>query len=388
MHSNSFMPCSLLTRYISPIEERPHSVYPSLSSSMKVVHFLCLFIAVIILGDQEPYYIPHDYYDFWMVVGRNSSGQLYFNPASKSRRVFIWKPYNASIAPTLFFEDHPEVLQDDLSTTSSRIYAGIASANVSITSPATLEEVTETIPPKRPSGHFSTSTPTAAALKVTLPGKKARNITASPPGMNLLQLHETLRQAKLSSKLNRQQDALNLTLPQSRNGTHELPSPSTDKIVYAKDEISLTKEKSHLSYIRKAKLRVKRQISPDVATELNLNNAQLNSLQTQVNRRFLVGYDCANPQEVKPISSFIRDPCEPIADNQQDNYEIDDTVQYQIFQYETRREFKGTRCERHISQFTYYCGNADHSSPYPQETFYHQPKALHWDQCKELASLG
>ena len=42
----------------------------------------------------------------------------------------------------------------------------------------------------------------------------------------------------------------------------------------------------------------------------------------------------------------------------------------------------------YISQFTYYCGNADHASPYPQETFYHKPKALHWDQCKELASLG
>ena len=147
MHSNAFMPCSPLTRYISMIEERPHSVYPSLSSSMTAIPFLCLFIAVITLGDQEPYYIPHNYYDFWMVVGRNSSGQLYFNPASNSRRVFIWKPYNASIAPTLFFEDHPEILQDDLSTTSSRISAGIASANVSITSPATLEEVKETIPP-------------------------------------------------------------------------------------------------------------------------------------------------------------------------------------------------------------------------------------------------
>ena len=327
MHSNSFMSCSLLTRYISMIEERPHSVYPSLSSSMTAIPFLCLFIAVITLGDQEPYYIPHDYYDFWMVVGRNSSGQLYFNPASNSRRVFIWKPYNASIAPTLFFEDHPEILQDDLSTTSSRISAGIASANVSITSPATLEEVKETIPPKRPSGHFSAITPTAAALEIPPPAKKERkNVTASQPGMNLLQLHQTLRRAKLTTTLNRQQDIPDLIVPQSKNDTHELPSPSTDKIVYAKDKISLTEESSCLSYIRKAKLRVKRQISPDVATELNLNEAQLNSLQAQVNRRFLVGYDCANPQEVKPISSFIRDPCEPIADNQQDNYEIDDAA--------------------------------------------------------------
>ena len=105
MHLNSFMPCSLLTGYISRTEERLHSVYPSLSLSMKAIPLLCLFIAVIILGDQEPYYIPHDYYDFWMVVDRNSSGQLYFNPTPNSRRVFIWKPYNASIAPTLFFED-------------------------------------------------------------------------------------------------------------------------------------------------------------------------------------------------------------------------------------------------------------------------------------------
>ena len=53
-----------------------------------------------------------------------------------------------------------------------------------------------------------------------------------------------------------------------------------------------------------------------------------------------------------------------------------------------RREFQGTRCELYISQFTYYCGNADHASPYPQETFYRRPKVLHWDQCKELATLG
>ena len=162
------------------IEERPHSVYPSLSSSMTAISFLCLFIAVITLGDQEPYYIPHDYYDFWMIVGRNSSGQLYFDPASNSRRVFIWKPYNASIAPTPFFEDHLEILQDDLSTTSSRISAGIASANVPVTSPATLEEVKETIPPKLPSGHFSAISPSAAALEIPPPGKKMRkNVTTS-----------------------------------------------------------------------------------------------------------------------------------------------------------------------------------------------------------------
>ena len=56
------MSCSLITGYISTIEERPHSVYPSLSLSMKANLLLCLFIAVITLGRKEPYYIPYDYY--------------------------------------------------------------------------------------------------------------------------------------------------------------------------------------------------------------------------------------------------------------------------------------------------------------------------------------
>ena len=74
--------------------------------------------------------------------------------------------------------------------------------------------------------------------------------------MNLLQLHQSLRRVKLMTILNQQHDLPDLIVPQSRNDTHELPSPSTDKIVYAKDEISLTKESSCLSYIRKEKLRV------------------------------------------------------------------------------------------------------------------------------------
>ena len=197
-----------------------------------------------------------------------------------------------------------------------------------------------------------------------------------------------MKLAKLMETLSEKRTIPNLTVPHSRNGTFNLTSPSTDKIVYAKDEIDLTKKSSRLYHIRREKLRAKRQISPDVATELNLSDAQLNSLQAQVNRRFLTGYNCSDPQEVKPISSFIRDPCEPVEANKQDKYEIDDAAQYQIVQYETRREFQGTRCEKYISQFTYYCGTADHSSPYPQEIFYRRPKIFHWDKCKELASLG
>ena len=123
-------------------------------------------------------------------------------------------------------------------------------------------------------------------------------------------------------------------------------------------------------------MRIKRQISPDVATELGLSNAQLSNMQAQVNHRFLVGYDCSNPQEIKPISSFVQDPCEPTPATEQETYDIQETAQFQVVQYETRRELEGTRCEKHISKFTYYCGTADHASPYPQEIFYRRPKIL------------
>ena len=161
---------------------------------------------MIILGRKEPYYIPYNYYDLWMVVGRNSSGQLYFNPTPDSRRIFIWKPYNASIIPTIFYENYPEILQDDISTTSSGIPEGTVPPDVSITSPATPEETKETIPTALPSGHLSASTPATAALELPPPGKgKPKNVTTSRPGMNLLQLHQSLRLAELMTTLNRQQ---------------------------------------------------------------------------------------------------------------------------------------------------------------------------------------
>ena len=88
--------------------------------------------------------------------------------------------------------------------------------------------------------------------------------------------------------------------------------------------------------------------------------------------------------EVKPISSFIHDPCIPNESNDEDTYEIESETQFQIVQYETRREFSGSRCERYISQFTYYCGNADHASPLPQETFFRRPKVLANNECRGL----
>ena len=131
-------------------------------------------------------------------------------------------------------------------------------------------------------------------------------------------------------------------------------------------------------------LRERCQITPDALTELGLSEEQFRDLKARVNRRFLVGYDCSKPMEVKPISSFIHDPCEPAEANNKEKYDIQPVTQFQIVPYETRREFLGTRCERYISQFTYYCGNADHASPLPQETFFRRPKILAQNECRAL----
>ena len=141
--------------------------------------------------------------------------------------------------------------------------------------------------------------------------------------------------AEMMEILNDQRPAPNLTAPHWESKDFNFTQASNDSIVYSKDEVSLTKESSRLHHVRREQLRARRQITPDITTELDLSDAQLNSLKAQVNRRFLTGYDCSNPQEVKPISSFLRDPCEPAKDNERDTYETDPPTQYQIAQYET-----------------------------------------------------
>ena len=177
--------------------------YSTFSLTMKVT-LLCLSLLVIALGKEEPYYVPYDYYDLWTVVGRNSSGQLYFNPTPDSRRVFIWKPYNASIPPSLFFEDYLKVLQDNLSTTTTGIPEGTISPSVSSPPPATPKETKETLSATRSSGHLSVDTPATSALELPPGKRKLKNVPSSTPGMNLLQLHQSLRLAELMTKLNRQ----------------------------------------------------------------------------------------------------------------------------------------------------------------------------------------
>ena len=345
---------------------------------MNVCLVLCLISLITIFGkEQVPYKIPYNYYDLWVVVGRNSSGQLFFDTDLLSRRIFIWKPYNDSILPSIFLdEEPPKILQDPVPPIATGNLKRTLQEDIHVPHQSAFEKTKETIPSQQRSGIHKTNAPVTAALERPPPGKTKSNKTVSPAlGMNVL--HHSIKIAELMATLSRQRNIPDLETPAPRNATFNSTPPSMDKIVYAEDELELAKESSRLYYARREKLRIKRQISPDVATELNLNDAQLSNMQAQVNRRFLVGYDCTNPQEIKPISSFIQDPCEPTQANEQDTYEVSETAQYQLVQYETRREFEGTRCEKYISKFTYYCGNTGHASPYPQEIYYRRPKILH-----------
>ena len=162
------------------------------------------------------------------------------------------------------------------------------------------------------------------------------------------------------------------------------PSQDTGPPILANvNETDLALESTRRFAERRA-LRERRQAIPDAITGLGLSKEQHRNLKARVNRRFLVSYDCSKPMDVKPISSFIHDPCESAEANAKETYETQPETQFQIVQYETRRESLGTRCERYISQFTYYCRNADHASPLPQETFFRCPKILAQNECRAL----
>ena len=340
---------------------------------MNVRFVLCLISLTIIFGKKQvPYKIPYNYCDLWLVVGKNSSGQLFFDTDLSSRRIFIWKQYNDSILPSIFFEEYPEITQGDILPTSTGDPEGTVPEDIHVRHQSAFEETEEASSSQHGSRINQTNAPDTAALEIPPPGKTKSNKTVLPPlGMNVL--HHSIKLAELMATLSQQLSIPDLETPAPRNVTFNSTFPSTDKIVYAEDELELAKESSRLYYDRREKLRIKRQISPDIATELNLNDAQLSNMEAQVNRRFLVGYDCANPQEIKPISSFVQDPCEPTQANEHDTFEVSETAKYQLVQYETRQEFEGTRCEKYISKFTYYFANADHASPYPQEIYYRRP---------------
>ena len=163
------------------------------------------------------------------------------------------------------------------------------------------------------------------------------------------------------------------------------PTQVTGQTVLTKVRSPNLAIRSTRRFVERRALHERCQAVPDPITELVFNKDQLQNLKARVNRWFLVGYDCSKPMDVKPVSSFIHDPCDLLEANEKETYGIQPVTQFQIVQYETRREFLDTRCERYVSQFTYYCGNDDHASPLLQENFFRRPKLLAYNECRSLA---
>ena len=89
------------------------------------------------------------------------------------------------------------------------------------------------------------------------------------------------------------------------------PSQDTGPPIPAEVNITDLARESTRQFAELRVLRERRQATPDAITELGLSEEQHRDLKASVNRHFLVGYDCSKPIDVKPISSFIHDPCGP-----------------------------------------------------------------------------
>ena len=126
---------------------------------------------------------------------------------------------------------------------------------------------------------------------------------------------------------------------------------------------------------------------PNVTKELHLSSEDITMMRADVGTRYLIGYDCSHPKSIKPVSSFIADPCNIDMDREKNNYVVSFGNKYQILQYETRREYEGYRCEKYVSEYTFYCGNSDHGTPYPDKIFFRRPTFIPFETCRQMSSI-
>ena len=134
---------------------------------------------------------------------------------------------------------------------------------------------------------------------------------------------------------------------------------------------------------------------PDVTIEMgeqsdevaHLSKKQVQFLQSQIDKYFMVGYDCSHPKDVSAVSSFIDDPCTQQF-SEKDTVDVEKTTMFQILQYEDRRTIEAVRCTRWQSQSVYYCGNHDHATPLPSMSYHRRLSPLKREECKKLKTLG
>ena len=56
----------------------------------------------------------------------------------------------------------------------------------------------------------------------------------------------------------------------------------------------------------------------DPLDKVYLKGDQIKFLKSQIDKYFLVSYDCSKPQDVSAVSSFIDDPCEQTHEEQEE----------------------------------------------------------------------
>ena len=220
MHSDSYMHCPLLKWYKRRTPRWPHPVPFPLFLSNNVSLTICLTLILIAPTDSEetPYYVPYNYYDLWMVVAQNSSGQLFFDTTPNARRVFIWKPYNGSDFPKLFFEKAPKIIPDAISTTTSGTSKGTLPPDIHEGSQTTIKKTEKEVSARHFTEIASDDTPPSAPLELPPPGKRT-STTAVPKALGMNMLHLSLKLAELMDTLSKQRSTPNLTLPYFPNVT-------------------------------------------------------------------------------------------------------------------------------------------------------------------------
>ena len=149
MYPNTYMPSTLMIGYKRKILGPISSVPLTLFYMMNVCFAFDLIFFVTSVPTSIPifgkgsaaYKIPYNYHDLWVVVGRNSSGQLFFDTDLLSRKVFIWKPYNDSVLPTIFLdEEPPKVLQDPVPPITTGDLTGTLPKDIRVPHQSALEK--------------------------------------------------------------------------------------------------------------------------------------------------------------------------------------------------------------------------------------------------------
>ena len=247
----------------------PHPVLLPLFQRMNVsliIHFFLIFLLPV-TGQRADYQPFHD----WMIVASNSSGRLLFDLNPKAPRVFALIPYNVSVRTKFFYERPPKIILDPpkkvTSGTDSRF---VPPTSLPISSEA-LKTATEEVPSAHRAGRHlhGPSKHEHEALEVsntTPPAEVSKGIS------NNLLFHAS-EMAKMIDLLNDKRQAPNLTVPHRESKPFKVTQASNDTIVYAIDEVSLTKESSRLYHICSEQERARRQITPDITTELDLSDS-------------------------------------------------------------------------------------------------------------------